>query len=254
MTHLLDVIGASKTWRRRGTPERAAMRDVDLHVAHGRHLAVIGPSGAGKSTLVRVALGLIPVDSGDVLVDGRHLQGRRRSDRWVRRLVQPVMQDASGSLDPRFTVARSLAEPIIGLGLQDDPRERARELLSLLALPANLLDRRPDSLSGGQRQRIAIARALAARPQLLIGDEMLSALDATTKLALVELLRDVAAAERTTLMVVSHDIGAARLLCDDVLVMHGGSVVEHGSTAEVLSEPAHEVTRSLVTASRARPA
>lgn len=250
MTGLLDITGASKTWHRRGTPDRIAMRDVDLHLGPGRHIALIGPSGAGKSTVVRVALGLVPLDAGDVLVHGRRLRGGRRADRWVRRLVQPVMQDASGSLDPRFTVGRSLAEPVVGLGLPDDPHERARELVALVGLPAGVIDRRPDSLSGGQRQRVAMARALAARPQLLIGDEMLSALDATTRLALVEMLRDVVAAEGTTLMLVSHDIGAARLLCDDVVVMDRGSVVERGSTAEVLTDPRHAVTRSLVTASR----
>ncbi|MBD0024368.1 ATP-binding cassette domain-containing protein [Gordonia pseudamarae] len=232
--------------RRRWGPRNSALDTLYLRVEQHRHLALIGPSGAGKSTLVRAMLGLIRPDTGQILLFGQPVDTLSRVERA--RLVQAVSQHASGSLSPRFPVARTLAEPIHALGLPDDPVTRSTELLELVGLDAGLLNRRPAELSGGQRQRVVIARALAARPALLIGDEMFSALDAGSRLSVVDMLARVADTERTTIVLVSHDLGVARRLCDDVAVLDGGRIVEHGPCEKVLARPTHPLTRSLLDA------
>lgn len=247
MTAIVVADGVTAHYRRsRWGPRRIALDNLDLRVEQHRHLALIGPSGAGKSTLVRAMLGLIRPDAGRVLLLGQPVDTLSRIERA--RLVQTVPQHASGSLSPRFPVLRTLTEPIHALGLPDDPVTRSGELLELVGLDEGLLDRRPAELSGGQRQRVAIARALAARPALLIGDEMFSALDASSRLSVVDMLARVADTERTTIVLVSHDLGAARRLCDDIAVLDAGRIVEHGPCEKVLSRPTHPLTRSLLDA------
>lgn len=245
MMPLVEVTGARLTWPDPRVRGRPALAGVDLTVTPGRHLAVVGPSGSGKTTLLRAVLGLLPLDAGRIEVLGHQVHGRRPA---LARLVQLVHQDPVAALNPRFTVRRSIAEPIRVLGLPEDPDARIRELVDHVGLPASVLDRRPGTLSGGQCQRVAIARALAARPRLLFGDEMLSALDANSRIATIDLLTDVAASEETTYVMVSHDLGTARLLCHDVAVMEAGTIVEHGPSAEVLGRPANELTKRLVAA------
>lgn len=245
MTALVEVAGARLTWPGRRGRGRTALAGVDLTVTAGRHLAIVGPSGSGKTTLVRAVLGLLRLDDGHIRVLGHEVNGRRPA---LARLAQLVHQDPVAALNPRLTIRASVAEPIRLLGLPEDPETRVPELLEHVGLPAAVIDRRPGTLSGGQCQRVAIARALAARPRLLFGDEMLSALDARARLATIELLKDLAVSEGTTYVMVSHDLGAARLLCHDVAVMDGGVVVEHGPSGQVLAHPRTDLTRRLVAA------
>ncbi len=242
---LVEVREAHKTWRTGLRGRRVALDGIDLTMTRGRHLALIGSSGAGKSTLVRALLGVTRLDSGRIEVLGHQIDGRRPA---LAHLLQPVAQHASGSLDPRFTVARSIAEPIRCLRLDDPIEERTAELLDLVGLPADVLRRRPAELSGGQRQRVAIARALAARPRVLLGDEMLSALDAASRVDLIETLGRVALAEDVTILLVAHDLGAARLLCHEVAVMSEGRIVEQGPSDRIWAAPRHPVTAALVDA------
>jgi peptide/nickel transport system ATP-binding protein len=246
MRPLVAVTGARMTWPgRRGRSSRPALDGVDLTVTRGRHLALVGPSGSGKTTLVRAILGLLPLDEGRIEVLGHAVTGRRPA---LARLVQLVHQDPVAALSPRFSVRRAIAEPIQRLRLSDAPATRVPELVERVGLPADVIDRLPGSLSGGQCQRVAIARALAARPRLMFADEILSALDAGSRIATVDLLSELAEAEGTTYVMVSHDLGAARLLCPEMAVLDAGRVVEHGASAEVLHRPTTRLTQRLIAA------
>jgi peptide/nickel transport system ATP-binding protein len=196
---------------------------VSLQVADGQHLAITGPSGSGKTSLLRAILALAPLDAGRVEVAGRPVvPGPARRLRWLRSVVQLVPQDASGSLDPRRDVATIIAEPLACLAPTRHRTERVAELLDLVELDASVAARRPHELSGGQRQRVAIARALAVRPRLLLADEPTSQLDGPTRLDLTRALGRVLARERTTVVLVTHDPGAARLLgADRVRLVEG---------------------------------
>lgn len=225
-----------------------ALQPTDLDIARGETVGVIGESGSGKSTLVRLLLGLDRPTSGTVEVDGRAVDARAsaRSLHWLRRMTGVVFQDPYASLDPRMSVGRIVAEPLWALGVEGDHRARVREVLADVGLDPDMADRHPHEFSGGQRQRIALARAIAHRPLVLFGDEPLSALDVTVRAQILELLRGLREREGLTLVMVSHDIGVVQNLCDTVVVMKGGAVVESGPTSEVLRRPREEYTRRLL--------
>ena len=166
--------------------------------------------------------------------------------RKVRRDIQMVFQDPYASLDPRMSVGRIVAEPLWALGIDGDRRARVREALEDVGLEADMADRFPHEFSGGQRQRIAIARAIVHRPDVLVGDEPLSALDVTVRAQILSLLGDLRARTGLTLVLVSHDIGVVQNLCDEVVVMSDGRIVEQGSTARVLQHPQVAYTRRLL--------
>ncbi|WP_447646097.1 ABC transporter ATP-binding protein [Nocardioides zeae] len=191
---------------------------MTLRVRAGEHVAVLGASGAGKSTLVRLAEGRERPSGGQVLGPA----GRGRTP-----ALQSVPQDAGGSLTPWRTVRQLLGEALV-VDRDGDVEERVARLLGVVHLDGGLLDRRPGALSGGQRQRVAIARALAAGPRVLVGDEMLSALDAPTRGVVVDALRAHADATSTTLVVCTHDLDVAGGLADRVVVLDGGRVVDDG--------------------------
>ncbi|WOF22160.1 ATP-binding cassette domain-containing protein [Microbacterium betulae] len=230
--------------------ETVALHPTDLDIRRGDAVGVIGESGSGKSTLVRLLLGLDAPTAGTVEYDGRAVdaRARARSLHWLRRATGVVFQDPYASLDPRMSVGRIVAEPLWALGVDGDHRARVREVLEEVGLEAGTADRYPHEFSGGQRQRIAIARAVAHRPETLFGDEPLSALDVTVRAQILALLADLRARERMTLVLVSHDIGVVQSLCDTVVVMKDGRVVEHGPTPEVLLAPREEYTRRLLAA------
>jgi peptide/nickel transport system ATP-binding protein len=224
-----------------------ALAPTSLQVAVGEALGVIGESGSGKSTLVRLLTALDTPTSGEVLFDGRVVSGRSDASlRWLRRAVGVVFQDPYASLDPRMSVGRIVAEPLVALEIDGDRRARVREMLGLLGLGPEYGDRYPHELSGGQRQRVAIARALIHRPKLLVGDEPLSALDVTVRASILDLIGTLKQDLGFTLVLVSHDIGVVARLCDRVVVMTEGEVVEEGETAEVLAAPQHPYTRRLL--------
>lgn len=224
-----------------------ALRPTSLTVDAGDALGVIGESGSGKSTLVRLLTALDVPTAGEVLFDGKVVS--RQSDSsltWLRREVGVVFQDPYASLDPRMTVGRIVAEPLVALGIDGDRRARVREMLGLLGLGPEFGDRYPHELSGGQRQRVAIARALVHRPRLLVGDEPLSALDVTVRASILDLIGTLKEDLGFTLVLVSHDIGVVARLCDRVVVMTEGEVAERGDTTTVLASPQHPYTRRLL--------
>jgi ABC-type glutathione transport system ATPase component len=230
----------------RGTVTHA-LRPTSLVVEPGDALGVIGESGSGKSTLVRLLTALDTPTAGDVLFDGKVVSGRSDTSlTWLRREVGVVFQDPYASLDPRMTVGRIVAEPLTALGIEGDRRARVREMLGLLGLPPEFGERYPHELSGGQRQRVAIARALVHRPRLLVGDEPLSALDVTVRASILELIGTLKRDLGFTLVLVSHDIGVVARLCDRVVVMTEGEIVEQGATRSVLDAPQHPYTRRLL--------
>ena len=225
-----------------------ALDDADVTVDAGRTVGVIGESGSGKSTLIRLLLGLDVPTAGTVSFAGRTVDAAAsaRALHWLRRETGIVFQDPYASLDPRMSVGRIVGEPLWALGIDGDRRGRVREVLADVGLEPDMADRFPHEFSGGQRQRIALARALVHRPRLLVGDEPLSALDVTVRAQILELLRDLRARESLTLLMVSHDIGVVQNLCDEVIVMKDGRIVEEGPTEKVLLEPQVAYTRRLL--------
>lgn len=233
-----------------------ALHPTDLRVAEGESLGVIGESGSGKSTLVRLLLGLDRPTTGRVLVDGREVDpgARARSLHWLRRQTGLVFQDPYASLDPRMSAGQLIAEPLWALDIPGDHRARVREVLAQVGLGADTVDRHPHEFSGGQRQRIALARAIAHRPRILVGDEPMSALDVTVRAQILALLARLRVEEGLTMITVSHDIGLVQHLSDTVAVMKDGRIVEGGTTAAVLQHPAEEYTRRLLAAVPVIPA
>ncbi|WP_431795845.1 ABC transporter ATP-binding protein [Microbacterium enclense] len=251
---ILRARGLSRTYltprtRGFGRAERTAgLVDVDLSVREGSAVGIIGESGSGKSTLVRLLLGLDTPTAGSVEAEGRPVdaRGSARSLHWLRRSTGIVFQDPYASLDPRMSVGRIVGEPLWALGIEGDRRARVREVLAQVGLDADAAERFPHQFSGGQRQRIALARAIVHRPRILVGDEPLSALDVTVRAQILRLLADLRAEEGLTLVLVSHDIGVVQNVCDEVVVMKDGRVVEHGPTEKVLLQPQAAYTRQLL--------
>ncbi|KQR52215.1 peptide ABC transporter ATP-binding protein [Leifsonia sp. Leaf336] len=246
MTAVLELRDAG--FRYRGAPA-PAIDGVSFAVEQGRSVGLVGESGAGKTTVLSLLLGLSSPTSGGVLFDGAPLDRRDRAVmRAFRRSVQTVFQDPYSSLDPRQSVGRIVGEPLASLRIASgsDARERVAEALRAVSLPADAAGRYPHEFSGGQRQRIAIARAIVSRPRVLLADEPVSALDVTTRIQIIELLGRLAAAEGTTIVMVSHDLSVVASLCEQTVVLQGGRVVEQGRTADVLGSPTDPYTQRLL--------
>jgi len=221
---------------------------VSLEVPQGRVLGLVGESGSGKSSVARAILGLAPVRGGRIAVDGTELRRLRARERARR--VQMVFQDPYGSLNPRMTVGDLVREGLEARGELRGAERTAevRRLLELVSLPPDLADRLPRRLSGGQRQRVAIARALAARPGILVADEITSALDVSVQAQVLNVLRGILQAEGLGMLFISHNLAVVRYISDDVAVMRSGVIVEHGPADRVLTDPRHEYTRELLAA------
>lgn len=232
------------------TRTQTALAPVDLDIAEGSSVGIIGESGSGKSTLIRLLLGLDRPTAGTVTVDGRRVDAAAsaRSLHWLRRATGLVFQDPYASLDPRMTAGQIVREPLWALGIEGDHRARVREVIAQVGLEPDMADRYPHEFSGGQRQRIAIARAIVHRPRILVGDEPLSALDVTVRAQILELLIELRRTTDLTLVLVSHDIGVVQNLCDAVVVMKDGHIVERGSTDAVLLHPQQDYTKALLAA------
>jgi peptide/nickel transport system ATP-binding protein len=228
-----------------------ALRGIDLEVSLGQRMGIVGESGAGKTTLIKLLAGLDKPDSGEIRFDGKVISGRREKELgFLRSSLQIVFQDPRSSLNPRMRVGNIITEPLrskrIRRELKDiDQRQRLGELLKMVDLPADSAERYPHEFSGGQRQRIAIARALAPKPQVLIADEPVSSLDVSVRAQVINLLADLVEREGLTLIFVSHDLMVVRHLCDSVIVMRAGEIVERGQSAEVFENPQTDYTRAL---------
>lgn len=235
---------------------QTALQPTDLDIVAGSSVGIIGESGSGKSTLIRLLLGLDRPTSGTVAVDGRVVDADApaRALHWLRKITGLVFQDPYASLDPRMTAGQIIGEPLWALDIPGDRRARVREVLSQVGLEPEMAERYPHEFSGGQRQRIALARAIVHRPRILVGDEPLSALDVTVRAQILELLVDLRRTADLTLVLVSHDIGVVQNLCDTVIVMKDGVIVERGATADVLRDPQHQYTRALLAAIPVIPA
>jgi oligopeptide/dipeptide ABC transporter ATP-binding protein len=228
-----------------------AVDDVSLALYRGSTVALVGESGSGKSTLAMAMMRATVPDQGRILFQGRditHLPERQL--RPLRRHFQMVFQDPYASLDPRLTIGQVIAEPLRAHGMGDRRAIRARvvEVLDQVGLPASGVNRYPAQFSGGQRQRISIARALAARPSVLVADEPVSALDVSIQAQIVGLLAEIQAAENLAYLVIAHDLALVHHISDRVVVLYLGRVLEEGPTTEVVSDPRHPYTAALLSA------
>jgi len=227
-----------------------AVDGVDFTVAPGEAFGLVGESGCGKSTTARAVLRLIEPDAGSIRFAGRDVRGAGAADLIaLRRRMQIIFQDPYSSLNPRRTIGRTLAEPLTvhGLARGRDARDLAAALLDEVGLPAAALDRYPHEFSGGQRQRVGIARALALRPELIVADEPVSALDVSVQAQV--LLKALQRRRGLAFVFVSHDLAVIRWFCARVAVMYLGRIVESGPVARVFAQPRHPYTRMLRDAS-----
>ena len=241
---LLEVRGATKTYPGSHDP---ALQDVSLVLRDGGSLGIVGGSGCGKTTLARAILGLHALDSGTITLAGREVQDGRPEDlRHIRSEAGLVFQDPRAALNPAKRIGSVLEEVLVRWGTDKKAaREEAGALLESVGLDRSDLDKRPDAFSGGQRQRIVIARALAARPRLLLCDEAVAALDVSVQAQVINLLVRLQAERGLALLFISHDLGVVRYLCDHTLVMDQGTVVESADSQSIWSTPKHPVTRRL---------
>ena len=247
---LLELRGVSKTFRSGGRTV-AALDDVSLRLARGETLAVVGPSGSGKSTLARVVMQLTKPDRGEVRFDGIDLLAAGGAElRKLRRRFQMVFQDPLAAFNPRATVAGVLDDPLRIHGLAERARRPAAiaALLEGVGLDTALAARRIHEVSGGQRQRVAIARAIATRPDLIVLDEAVSALDVTVRADILSLLGRLRREQGLAYLFISHDLGVVGSFADKVAVMDAGRIVEAGLATQLLADPRSATGKALVAA------
>ncbi|WP_282784012.1 ABC transporter ATP-binding protein [Nocardia sp. CC201C] len=228
-----------------------AVDDVSFRLRRGTTTAIVGESGSGKSTVAHMVLGLLTPTAGRVLFDGAPVAALKgKSALGFRRRVQPVFQDPYGSLDPMYSIYRTIEEPlrVHGVGTRSEREDTVRDLLDKVSLPASVMRRYPNELSGGQRQRVAIARALALRPEVVVCDEAVSALDVLVQAQILTLLNDLQAELGLSYLFITHDLAVVRQIADDVVVMRRGRVVEAAATTDVFDNPESDYTRRLLDA------
>lgn len=251
---LVSMSGATASYRRSGR-EFVALRDVDLEIEPGERIGIVGGSGSGKTTLARLMLGLLRPSAGTVTFQDRSIVGLpERRLGWLRASASMVFQDPNSSLNPRMTLREIIAEPLRARvlrnreGIPAPTPEVLADAMRGVGLDPDLLDRYPHQLSGGQRQRTAIARALINDPALLVADEPVSALDVSVRAQVLNLLTAEVRERNLALVLVSHDLAVVRHLCQRVVVIEKGAIVERGPVDEVLNAPQHPYTRALVDA------
>ncbi|HHT13698.1 MAG TPA: ATP-binding cassette domain-containing protein [Propionibacterium sp.] len=251
---IVELRGAEVTYRRAGQPF-VALHPTDVVIEPGERVGVVGGSGSGKTTMARLMLGLVPPSQGDALFDDRSIVGLPERQRgWLRARASMVFQDPNSSLNPRMKLRDIVGEPLRSPVLRNrgDVPEPTPEVLAGalegVGLTAEMLDRYPHQLSGGQRQRVAIARALISDPAFLVADEPVSALDVSVRAQVLNLLTDEVNERSLALVLVSHDLAIVRHLCERVLVVERGHIVEQGAVADVLDNPQHPYTQALVDA------
>ncbi len=236
------------------TREVKAVQNVSFSLTKGRTLGIVGESGSGKSTVARCIMRLIDPTSGSIMVAGKDIATMSQKElKPERKNFQIIFQDPMRSLNPRIEVGQSIIEGPLNFGVpRNEAMERARELLELVGLPASAVDRFPHQFSGGQRQRIAIARALAMDPDVLVADEAVSALDVSVQAQVLDLLAELQERLGLGILFITHDLGVAAQICDDVIVMQHGRIVEYGPAAQVLGAPKQDYTKALISAAPGR--
>ncbi|MEN9751200.1 MAG: hypothetical protein RLZZ600_247 [Actinomycetota bacterium] len=228
-----------------------AVDGVSFDIKRGTTMALVGESGSGKSTVAKMLLGLESVTSGSVVINGQDISSMNKKELFaLRGHMQPVFQDPFGSLDPLRNIANTIAEPLVThkVGSRAERTARVRELLEQVSLPWSIAGRYPGELSGGQRQRVAIARALALKPDIVILDEAVSALDVLVQAQILQLLSELQSELGLTYLFITHDLAVVRVIADEVCVMNKGQIVEAGTTNEIFDNPREQYTKNLLEA------
>jgi peptide/nickel transport system ATP-binding protein len=236
--------------KRGKVPAFLAVKDASLEIYPGEVLGLVGESGSGKTTIGRAVVGLLPIKSGQLEVAGQKMVGVSKQElQAVRRNIGIVFQDPGSSLNPRWPIGQSIAEPLLLAGQNEKDRTvRVSELLDMVELPKTYRNRYPHELSGGQRQRVGIARALALNPKLLVADEPTSALDVSVQARVLELLQEIQKEQQFATLFVSHDLAVVDLLSDRIAVMQHGVIVEQGTKDQILRNPQVDYTKKLIAA------
>ncbi|MFY9138481.1 ABC transporter ATP-binding protein [Zwartia sp.] len=243
-------VKASKTWFAKPRILRA-VNQISLELKTGQTLGLVGESGCGKSTLARMLIGLLPASSGEITFAGQPIQAKRNAHwRAQRRDMQMVYQDPLAALDRRLKIIDQVQEPLVIQNIGDRAAQLAatREALDSVGIGEDLYGRYPHELSGGQRQRVVMARALVLKPQLLVCDEPVSALDLSIQAQVINLLSALQKSRNLAMLFISHDLRVVRHICDDVAVMYLGKIIEQGPAEKILSQPAHPYTAALISA------
>lgn len=254
---LIDVVNLSKTYQGKSGPVHA-VKKISFTIHEGESVGLVGESGCGKSTTSSMLVRLLDSTSGSIFYRGEDIATLPAADfarHPLRSKIQMVFQDATDSLNPRFTARQAIADPLLRLmGMRGDAvTKRTEELAEMTGFPSHLLDRFPHQLSGGQKARVGIARALATEPDFLILDEPTAALDVSIQALVLNLLADLRVRLGISYLFVSHDLNVVRLLCDHVIVMQNGSIVESGPVATVMENPSHPYTNELLSAAPQAP-
>ncbi len=254
---IIEAKDLTKVFKIRGgrpgqSTDFTAVDQVSFQLERGTTTAIVGESGSGKSTVARLVLGLLDATSGSVEFDGVDITTLRKKDQQLalRRQMQPVFQNPYASLDPMYSIYRSIEEPLRlhGVGTAKERETKIRDLLDKVSLPASVMTRYPNELSGGQRQRVAIARALALDPEVVICDEAVSALDVLVQAQILTLLNELQSELGLSYLFITHDLAVVRQIADNVLVMQNGKVVEQSTVSEVFENPREDYTRMLLDA------
>ncbi len=249
---LLTVDRISKTYASFPNPPVKVLHDVSFGLDAGQALGLVGESGSGKSTIAKCLMALTRPEQGKIAYDGIDVVHARGADLFrFRREVQMVFQDPYGSLNPRMTVAELVGEGLLVHRLEPTAaarRDRVAEILRTVGLNPDDMSRYPRSFSGGQRQRIAIARAVAVQPRILVCDEPVAALDVSVQAQVVNLLQEMQRKLQLAILFIAHDLAVVRHLCESIVVLHKGRVVERGSRAEIFGNPQQPYTKALLAA------
>ncbi|WP_051204721.1 ATP-binding cassette domain-containing protein [Butyrivibrio sp. VCD2006] len=247
---ILSASHVKKSFRAGMKNKVMAVNDVSLEILKGETLALVGESGCGKSTLARLLMRMIKADSGSIFFEDQEITGMsERELRPFRREMQMVFQDPASSLDPRMKIRDIIAEPLLAWHVYDSKEktdERILELLDMVDLKEDCLDRYPHQFSGGQRQRIGIARAIAVKPKLLVCDESVSALDVCVQAQILNLLKTLKNQMGLTCLFISHDLAVVSFIADRVCVMKDGQICEMAPAEQIYKNPGHEYTRYLL--------
>lgn len=226
-----------------------AVDDVSLEIEKGRSLGIVGESGSGKTTLAKLISDIIKPDSGRILYRGRDINSLGKEYTQYRKNVQVVFQDPYLSLNPKLTIFSAMKDALKVHGIKGNLRDVCGKYMEMVGLDKEHLDRYPHEFSGGQRQRISIARALSLEPDIIIADEPVSSLDVSVQAQILNLMKKLKLENGVTFILISHDLAVVSFLCEDIIVMHNGKMVEYGTSERVLSSPEKDYTKKLLTAS-----